>query len=344
MKKNMDSNCFMDFGNACKMDNKKIVIQSDAFDVSTDDVISWLYYLEPEVELHKLFDTTKVEDIEIRLSNKASTIKINNKEVFQNEPYWYRRGQLSFNSIKNNNEKDSIEKKIAKEYIEPIEHYIASINYPRGINKFDDNHIRKLSILNDCIELGIKVPNTLVTSSFDSLKEFLKRHEKIICKPAKNPFTRAEKNNIKVKFSAPTILITHENIDRYPKKFLTSLFQSYIPKKIELRSFYLKGQFYTMAIFSQNNPKTIVDFRNYDRQKPNRIVPYKLPDELKTKLVKLMQLNRLDCGSFDIILTPDNEYIFLEVNPIGQFQWLSRNCNYFLEKIIAEYLLGRSVN
>jgi D-alanine-D-alanine ligase-like ATP-grasp enzyme len=64
-----------------------------------------------------------------------------------------------------------------------------------------------------------------------------------------------------------------------------------------------------------------------------------LPSSLQEQLKTLMNKNRLDSGSFDIILTPESEYIFLEVNPIGQFQWLSRNCNYFLEKEIAELLI-----
>ena len=34
------------------------------------------------------------------------------------------------------------------------------------------------------------------------------------------------------------------------------------------------GTFYSSAIFSQNDPKTSVDFRNYNKDKPNRTPPY----------------------------------------------------------------------
>jgi hypothetical protein len=40
----------------------------------------------------------------------------------------------------------------------------------------------------------------------------------------------------------------------------------------------------------------------------------------------------------DLIYTPDGEYVFLEVNPMGQFHWLSENCNYYLEEFIANQL------
>lgn len=93
-----------------------------------------------------------------------------------------------------------------------------------------------------------------------------------------------------------------------------------------------------MAIFSQNDNKTSVDFRNYNLKKPNRVVPYKLPSYIENKLLKFAKSADLDTGSFDLIVTKkEKEYVFLEVNPYGQFGWLSKNCNYYLEKLIAEY-------
>jgi D-alanine-D-alanine ligase-like ATP-grasp enzyme len=59
---------------------------------------------------------------------------------------------------------------------------------------------------------------------------------------------------------------------------------------------------------------------------------------IKIKLKKLMKELQLVSGSFDIIVTKTGEYIFLEVNPIGQFSQVSIPCNYYLEKRIALYL------
>lgn len=317
------------------MAKNNVTIQSDAFDVSTDEVMSWIHYLAPNTVTNKLFDTTNVEDIEIRLGNNFSEIKINEKEVISREQsFWYRRGQFNFLIPKNK----ILENRIANEYIIPIKNYIENIDCKQTINKYSDNNIEKLNILNDCVKLGITIPETLITSSIESVKNFLNKHKKIICKPAKNPFTKINIHDQELMFSSPTVLISLENIDSFPTKFLLSLFQNYVEKQLEIRCFYLREQFYSMAIFSQNNPKTRVDFRNYDHENPNRVVPYQIPSELEIKLVELMKLNRLSCGSFDIILTPKDEYVFLEVNPIGQFQWLSRNCNYYLEKLIAKYL------
>ncbi|HNK90701.1 MAG TPA: hypothetical protein PKJ74_10375 [Chitinophagales bacterium] len=334
----MASNYFMDFGNVCKMKAENITIQSDAFDTSTDDVMSWINFLAPNKKIKALMDDTYIQFIEVFLSNEDSFLNLNGYKIPNDSSYWYRRGQYKL-SNSYTTDSDFLRRGIAKEYIDPIFSFVEFFDPKNGINKFSDNRIEKLNILQDCIELGLQIPETLITSKIERVKEFLMKHERIICKPVRNPFSRFKYKNKEIKFSAPTLLITSENIDSFPKIFLHSMFQEYIDKKVELRSFYLKGRFFTMAIFSQNNPRTMVDFRNYDHAKPNRVVPYTLPSSLQEQLKTLMNKNRLDSGSFDIILTPESEYIFLEVNPIGQFQWLSRNCNYFLEKEIAELLI-----
>jgi len=121
--------------------------------------------------------------------------------------------------------------------------------------------------------------------------------------------------------------------------FFPSLIQDYIEKKYELRIFYLRGSFYSMAIFSQNDAKTKVDFRNYNSDIPNRKVPFKLDQEQESKLKLLMETININCGSIDMIVTKDNSFYFLEVNPIGQFGMLSKPCNYSLEKIISQDLM-----
>ena len=97
-----------------------------------------------------------------------------------------------------------------------------------------------------------------------------------------------------------------------------------------------------MAIFSQNDEQTQLDYRNYNRVKPNRNIPYILPKDIETKLQKLMDKLDLNTGSIDMMVTTEGEYVFLEVNPTGQFGWVSENCNYYLEEKIAHCLEGRA--
>ncbi|WP_228444971.1 ATP-grasp domain-containing protein [Chryseobacterium indoltheticum] len=113
-----------------------------------------------------------------------------------------------------------------------------------------------------------------------------------------------------------------------------SFFQEKIEKDFEIRTFYLNGKTWSMAIFSQNDEQTKVDFRKYNDDKPNRNVRYKLPKDIEEKVHILMQTLDLNCGSLDFMKS-GNKYYFLEINPVGQFGNVSADCNYFLEREIA---------
>jgi len=52
----------------------------------------------------------------------------------------------------------------------------------------------------------------------------------------------------------------------------------------------------------------------------------------------LLELN-LDTGSIDLIYTKSDEFVFLEINPVGQYDMVSAPCNYYLDKKIASLLL-----
>ncbi|NJO18575.1 MAG: hypothetical protein HC877_23460 [Thioploca sp.] len=73
--------------------------------------------------------------------------------------------------------------------------------------------------------------------------------------------------------------------------------------------------------------------------KPNRNVPFQLPDNIINRLRKLTQELNLNTSSIDLIYDLDDELVFLEVNPSGQFDMVSHPCNYKLDKRIAEKLI-----
>jgi glutathione synthase/RimK-type ligase-like ATP-grasp enzyme len=93
-----------------------------------------------------------------------------------------------------------------------------------------------------------------------------------------------------------------------------------------------------MAIFSQKNKKTKIDFRNYDDELPNRNVPYQLPKSVEGKLIQMLDFLDYTTGSIDLIKTKSGDYVFLEINPVGQFGMVSYPCNYYLEEKIAIHL------
>lgn len=122
-----------------------------------------------------------------------------------------------------------------------------------------------------------------------------------------------------------------------------SLAMNLIDKKFEIRTFYIDGHFFSMAIFSQSNKQTEVDFRKYSETNPNRNEPFKLPEKIEKKLKKLFKEIGLNTGSVDFIVDENDQFVFLEINPVGQYGMTSEPCNYDLDNVIAKYLIYGAV-
>jgi len=196
------------------------------------------------------------------------------------------------------------------------------------------NKILSLEIASDC---GLNIPETIVTNSKRELFDFFTLHEgDIICKPISHAGIFGLNPSY---FGAYTSKISEDFIIGLPDHFFPCLMQKYIKKKYEVRTFYLEEKCYSMAIFSQADKQTSIDFRKYNAHNPNRYVPYQLPIEVETKVVAFMRAMDLNTGSFDFIRTEDGSYTFLEVNVAGQFGMVSYPCNYNLERKIAEWLI-----
>lgn len=241
---------------------------------------------------------------------------------------------LSLNSINNQHLKTSLNHENSI-FIQGLLHLLKNKkSFSNFTQLFSENKIKDLALAQNC---ELNIPPTLITCTRKKLKEFFEKYECGIITKSLGGSIRFEYDH-EILWGSGTSIVTYEDINEAPEFFSPSLFQKKIEKEYEIRSFLFKKKFYSMAIFSQNDNKTSVDFRNYNLKKPNRIVPYKLPSYIENKLLKFAKSADLDTGSFDLIVTKkEKEYVFLEVNPYGQFGWLSKNCNYYLEKLIAEY-------
>jgi len=189
---------------------------------------------------------------------------------------------------------------------------------------------------------GLCIPKSIIINNRKDLHKFYEESKySIITKSLYETVYFVDENEL---YTFKTAILDGATIEKLPEFFYPSLFQEYIPKQYEIRSFYLERTFYSMAIFSQNDEQTMVDFRRYNDEQPNRVVPYELPKKIMSKIENLMRDLKLNTGSLDLIKKPSGEYIFLEVNPVGQFGMVSKPCNYYLEDEIAKSLIKNMNN
>lgn len=204
------------------------------------------------------------------------------------------------------------------------------------LGNFIKGNANKLISFIKANECGLKTPDLVLSSNLKEIQSFFSQHKMTIAKPIEEGFYFKSENYF---FYSKNSILNSSSFSNKEEKIFPSCIQEYIDKKIELRIFYLNDNCYSMAIFSQNDAKTKIDFRNYNEEKPNRMVPYKLPNLITEKIIRFMKSMNLNTGSVDMILTNENEYVFLEVNPTGQYGMISENCNYPLDKLISNYLL-----
>lgn len=189
--------------------------------------------------------------------------------------------------------------------------------------------INKLIVLEESKKCGFKIPHTYLKTNFNDLNS----NENYISKTLAIPLKMETKTQ---RFLNYTARIKNTSSS---EEFMTSLIQKEIKKLFEIRVFVFLKKIYAMAIFSQMNKESAVDYRVYNTENPYLDEPYAIPDSLKTKIFKLMKSLKLNTGSFDFIYTKDNEYYFLEVNPIGQFGYLGNVCGIDLNKVIAQEII-----
>ncbi len=115
------------------------------------------------------------------------------------------------------------------------------------------------------------------------------------------------------------------------------LLQAAVPRQAELRVLFLDGARLGMAVFPTD--AATVDWR-IGGMTHAVAVPYLPPAPLQRWLRALMTRLGLDTGSIDLVLTPDDEAVFLEVNPGGQF--VNLRCGEDAAARVAEALLARA--
>jgi glutathione synthase/RimK-type ligase-like ATP-grasp enzyme len=117
------------------------------------------------------------------------------------------------------------------------------------------------------------------------------------------------------------------------------IFQHYVRKRVELRVTVVGTQVHAAEIDSQASRSTRHDWRHYDD--PNvRYQVHVLPDEMQLRCVRLVQTLGLAYSAIDLVLTPEGEYVFLEINSNGQWGWIEQMTGLPIARAIADWLIG----
>lgn len=315
-----------------------ILILTEHKDISANKVVEWLNYFEGDYLRINTLDHFKKCFFEISFFENKNEIKlaINNEKIGIKdfEVVWFRRGYLNINSNYLLNELDDSEKRRISQHLKEEEETLLDYIYDKLKDTKSYNHpkmynINKLIVLNKAQECGLKIPKTIIST----MPSFIKENEE-----EDNYITKSIQDTLIVNSDCiGTKIINKEHISKL-NRFYYSLFQEFIESKYELRVFIFGDLIYCCAIF-RTKMKSSADIREYDvNEGHSRVIPFILSKSIKSRLFRLLNKLNLESGSIDILVDKKNDYYFLEVNPVGQFDYVSKLCNYYIERDIAKIL------
>lgn len=320
-----------------------ILIATRKNDNSTNDVIDWLLHQGEKVV--RVDEDHPIEQLRLKVSqqDKHSFIKIKGITVYLKDvkSIWYRKGDGFFIDFPNKPYQSKagqveLSKLLDEEWKITREYLYFLLEQKPHLGSYATRSLNKLMVQHLAQQAGLQTPTSFVLNSKEeALSIDFALITKAIAEVAVIPFANET-------FCSYTSELSPAFLQELPWQFFPALMQQKIEKQYELRVFYLDGKCYSMAIFSQADAQTQIDFRVYNHQNPNRTVPYKLPNAIVERVQSLMQRLELNTGSLDFIVDAKDQYYFLEVNPVGQFGMVSLPCNYYLEKEVANYLANQS--
>jgi hypothetical protein len=199
---------------------------------------------------------------------------------------------------------------------------------------------RKIGQLHRAQAMGLSLPDTLVSNDARAIREFHRRHDgAIVSKLLATGFMTATKG----RHTRYTERVTARDLDDAESlRSAPMIYQAFVPKKLEVRATVVGERVFAAAIHSQATNRTRLDWRRYDRGRTPMDV-HVLPTEIEECLLRLCRSYRLCYGAIDLILTPDGRYVFLELNPTGQFQWIESETGLAISDGIADELIRSSI-
>lgn len=315
-----------------------ILLLSSSSDTNLDFVIDWLrFYRHPYLRINS--DDPLHDDFHLSLTPPRLFVRQCAVDIDSIHSIWFRqfgnfRRSTYFHEAKHRVRSDALDQ-IAREHAVVINGLLALLGGKHWLTHPSRAHVNKIDMLYRAGQCGLTIPETHIINRKAELARLLETGE-YICKSIYEPLFLKEDSGYWAMF---TTRMETGDLACIDDTFVPSLVQKLIPKEYELRVFYLDGECYTMAIFSQQRQRTALDFRNVDWTDPPRNVPYRLPVDLEDSIRRFMTAIQLNCGSLDLIKSTDGRYYFLEVNPTGQFGMVAFPCNYPLYEKIALYLI-----
>lgn len=199
---------------------------------------------------------------------------------------------------------------------------------PIDDNRCAENKTRQLRL---ALSLGLSIPPTLITADPAAARRFWEAHGGDVVAKLQTSLghSMAGGGGLPTRKIGPADLDALDGLRHCPM-----IFQRYVPKARELRIAWVAGRALVGAL---DGARCGVDWRH---ESTAAWEPYELPPPVHARLAALMARLGLRQGAIDMIVAPDGDHVFLEVNPHGEWGMLERDLGLPIGEAIADALIG----
>jgi len=177
-------------------------------------------------------------------------------------------------------------------------------------------------------QIGLAIPPTLMTNDPEEARDFWARHGNNVIYKMFRALPEAWRETRRLK---PEDAALAEAVRLTP-----IIFQPFVEAVADIRATVIGNEVYAASTDSREGEYP-ADFRfNLNL----RWEKHRLPSAVEDKLRNLMELMGLEYGAIDLRLTPEGEYVFLEINPAGQFLWVELATEQKISAALAAHLMA----
>ncbi|KKU81074.1 MAG: hypothetical protein UY07_C0026G0003 [Parcubacteria group bacterium GW2011_GWA1_47_8] len=205
------------------------------------------------------------------------------------------------------------------------------VNRSESIDYLNSNKLHQQLIATRC---GLSVPRTIVSNSPISIEQFSDVESGLLLKSI-GYIKLDDVGNYALyseRFSHKELISNDVAIRTCP-----IYGQEYVEKLYEHRVMVIGQRVLSCRIDSQASIMTKIDWRHYDFDNVGH-KQVDLPKDVQGKLLHFMAVADLRYGALDLIETPKGDFVFLEVNPSGQWGWIADLAGLPIPEAVADML------
>ncbi|RDY70854.1 RimK-like protein [Halobacillus trueperi] len=304
-----------------------VLVVSDKYDFTTDFVcielekreVNYLRLNRDEFHLYKIHLDTSKFDMRITISGRDYTLtKEKLKSIYYRAPIFLRGTEQSI--------EDQLYSEQWMAFVRNLIIFeeVTWINNPEKTYKAEN----KIVQLKYAKKIGFNIPHTIVTNTSPALSK-----DNYIVKSLDTAFFHIEEDEGFIYSN----IFKKGDIQKANLEWAPVTIQDYISPKIDIRVTVIEDDVFATSITS--NGRGV----NEDWRKVKDDVEFKtiyLPKDIENKCIRLVKELELKFGAIDLLRTDDDNFIFLEVNPTGEWAWLVHKTGQTIPQSITDKLVN----